>query len=75
MLRSIQLDDQHFFSADEIGDVSAKWDLSTEFETVQPAALEFIPEAVFGVGLPAAEFSGLRGFAWQRLSNLFRATT
>jgi hypothetical protein len=67
VLASVELDDQAVLSRTEIGDVRADWMLATEFDVSHPAASQMSPEDSFGVGLFAAQSSGVLFRKFRRL--------
>jgi len=57
MLRTVGLDDQHLFAAQEVGEIFADRHLSDEFVAVERSVPQGGPEKIFGVGRISPEIS------------------
>lgn len=60
MLRSIQFNNQPFFTAQKINDVRTKRHLPRELVAIQPAIAQFTPKPVFRLGVTGAQRARIR---------------
>jgi hypothetical protein len=72
---AVGLHDQAVMQADEVNDVRADWDLSTELDPVQPAVAQQVPEEAFGVMTRGVEVCEPEGSSrvWSFSAELLRS--